>query len=96
MMFKRYWFVIYPEWRYGPWNAGVTATSIEEAKDLLLQNLIKIQYNEPLARLEKGNSIEVIENIDVQLLDKQHVLPNMGPVTFKGVWFPRLNMHEMI
>jgi hypothetical protein len=40
--------------------------------------------------------IEIIENIDVQLLDKGHVIPNMGPVVFKGVWFPRLNMYEEI
>ena len=95
-MLKRYWFVIYPEWRYGPWNAGVTATSVKEAKELLLKNFIKINYFEPLERLKEQEEVEVIEDIDVQLLDKDHVLPNIGPVIFKGVWFPRLNMYEEV
>lgn len=86
--------MIYPEWRYGPRNAGVTATSEEEAKELLLRNFIKIDYVETLERLNE--KVEVIENIDVQLLDKEHVLPNIGSVIFKGVWFPRLNMHEEV
>lgn len=29
-----------------------------------------------------------IENIDVSTLDKRHVLPNMGSVLKRGVWFP--------
>jgi hypothetical protein len=95
-MLRRYWFVIYPQWRYGPWNAGVTAISVEEAKELLLKNFTKINYSEPLNRLKTNMDIEIIENIDVQLLDKEHVVPNMGPVIFKGVWFPRLNMYEEI
>lgn len=94
-MLRRYWFVIYPEWRYGPLNAGVTATSTEQARELLLKNFTKINYWEPLERL-KNEHIEVIENINIQLLDEEHVLPNMGPVIFKGVWFPRLNMHHEV
>ena len=93
-MLKRYWFVIYPEQRYGPLNAGVTADSLSEAKELLLKNFAKINFWEPLAILNEQKDIEVIENIDIQLLDKGHVIPNMGPVVFKGVWFPRLNMYE--
>jgi len=92
-MLKRYWFVIYPEQRYGSLNAGVTASSITEAKELLLKNFEKINYWEPLERLKEKADLEVIENIDVQLLDKELVIPNMGPVIFKGVWFPRLNMY---
>ena len=95
-MLKRYWFVLYPNWRYGPLNVGATATSAEEAKELILKNFRKINYNEPLQVLETNENIEVIENIDIQLLDQEHVLPNMGPVIFKGVWFPRLNLHNEI
>lgn len=86
--------MIYPEWRYGPLNAGVTATSAEEAKELMLKNFSKINYAEPLERLKEMEHVEIIEDIDIQLLDKEHVIPNMGPVIFKGVWFPRLNMYE--
>ena len=35
---------------------------------------------------------EIIENIDIGLLDQGHVVPNMGPVVFKGVWFPFCNL----
>lgn len=85
---------MYPEWRYGPGNAGVTAMSAEEARQLLFNNLIKLKDIASLDRLKKD--VEIIENIDIRLLDESHVLPNIGPVVFKGVWFPFLNMHEEI
>jgi hypothetical protein len=37
-----------------------------------------------------NDDTEVIEDIDISLLDQNHVIPNMGVVTFKGVWFPTL------
>ena len=30
----------------------------------------------------------VVEDIDVSTLDANHVLPNMGLVTVRGIWFP--------
>jgi len=30
----------------------------------------------------------VRENVDVSALDERHVLPNMGNVLVRGVWFP--------
>jgi hypothetical protein len=93
---KRYWFVIYPEARYGPYNAGVTAENIAEAKRLLLKNFERIGYDKPLERLKETKDVEVIENIDVRLLDENHVIPNMGPVVFKGVWYPPMNMHDEV
>jgi hypothetical protein len=61
---------------------------------LIVKNFNKIGYTLHLERLKED--IEVIEDIDVQLLDKGHVVPNMGPVVFKGVWFPFLNMYEEV
>jgi hypothetical protein len=95
-MLKRYWFVFYPEDRYGPRNAGVTAVSREDAKELVLKNFDRIKYSEPLKRLEEKKDLEVIEDINVQLLDKDHVLPNIGPVIFRGIWFPRLNLYQEV
>lgn len=95
-MLKRYWFVIYPNQRYGPFNAGVTAFSVQDARELLLKNFTKIHYLEPLQHMEEIGKVEVIENIDVQLLNQESVIPNMGPVIFRGVWFPRLNLHEEV
>ena len=33
-----------------------------------------------------------VEDVDVSSLDAERVLPNMGPVVVRGVWFPRLNL----
>ena len=30
----------------------------------------------------------VVEDIDIQALDQGHVVPNMGLVTTRGIWFP--------
>jgi len=87
MKLKRYWFVIYPQFRYSQGNFGVTAYSITEARQLLKETLAKLHWPIP----ENLDNAEVIENIDIRLLDQGHVIPNMGVVTFRGVWFPGLN-----
>jgi hypothetical protein len=33
----------------------------------------------------------VVTDIRVAQLDQGHVVPNMGPIVVRGVWFPRLN-----
>lgn len=63
---------------------GVTAYSRSEAESLA---------REVAGRL--GRSFEpesVLEDVDVRDLDQNHVVPNMGPVNFRGVWFPRFNV----
>lgn len=89
-MLKRYWFVLEPEYKFGPLNIGVTAASVEEAKSLAIERLSKIGFSDVVQKLEKP--VEVIENIDIRLLDQNHIIPNMGVVVFKGVWWPGLNM----
>ena len=59
---------------------GVTAFSVADAEQLLARA--------GLARDWSG----VIEDADVSGLDPGHVLPNIGGVTFRGVWFPALNL----
>jgi hypothetical protein len=34
----------------------------------------------------------IVPDIDIRTLDEKHVIPNIGPVVFRGVWFPRLNL----
>jgi hypothetical protein len=60
---------------------GVTAYSIEDALSILANE--GIEYD----RI-KG----IVENIDVRELDQGHVMPNMGPPSFRGVWYPCLNI----
>jgi hypothetical protein len=40
-----------------------------------------------------SDTTEVIEDIDVRILDQGHVIPNMGVVTFKGIWYPIYNIN---
>lgn len=88
-MLKRYWFIVYPQDRFGPKNIGVSAYSKDEAKALIIDTLTRINLIEYFANL--NDDTEVIEDIDIMQLDQNHVIPNMGIVTFKGVWFPNLN-----
>jgi hypothetical protein len=90
MMLKRYWFIIYPDFKYGPRNIGVSALSISEAKKIILETMTKLNWNHISATIIEN--AEIIENIDIRLLDQGHVIPNMGPVVFEGVWFPFRNL----
>jgi hypothetical protein len=62
-------------------RCGVTAYSLEDALALVRQELWRT--DEPLPSIR-----EVIEDVDVSTLDPGHVLPNMGPPIWRGVWFP--------
>lgn len=65
-------------------GVGVTASSRLEAESLARDACSQSGWAfEPR---------EVIEDVDVRDLDQNHVVPNMGPPNFKGVWFPRLNI----
>jgi len=59
---------------------GVTAFTIEDAEGLVAR-----------AGLPRDWS-EVVADVDLSGLDPGHVLPNIGGVTFRGVWFPALNL----
>lgn len=90
-MLKRYWFILYPENQFGPRNIGVTAYSRHEARLLIVDALARINWSHITNSLMEN--AEIIENIDIRLLDQNHVIPNIGVVTFKGVWFPNLNLY---
>ncbi len=76
---RRFWFTV-----PGTSGIGVTAYSRSEAEDLAREASIRL-----------GPSFEpsgVTEDVDVRDLDQTHVVPNMGPPNFHGVWFPRFNV----
>jgi hypothetical protein len=45
-----------------------------------------------LSHLGGASLTTVVPDVDIRTLDQAHVIPNMGPVVFRGVWFPRLNL----
>ncbi len=59
---------------------GVTAYSLDDAELLIKEANLQINYD----------ILEVIENVDIQTLDQGHVIPNMRPPNFRGIWFPMI------
>lgn len=59
---------------------GVTAYSMDDVIFLLKEQLFR---KEEMPRIKN-----VIENIQPKDLDQNHVVPNMGPITERGVWYP--------
>ncbi len=73
---RRYWFAV-----PGLLGFGVTAYSIDDARFLLEGEGYLIEPD-----------VEVTVDVDVSTLDPKHILPNAGPSSFRGVWFPCLNI----
>lgn len=78
-----YWFE-FEGWGIGSY-AGVTAYSLDDAK-----NLLKKQFFEGLLKIETPQINKVVENVQFKDLDQNHIVPNMGPITERGVWYPNL------
>jgi hypothetical protein len=64
-------------------GCGVTGYDQADCEQLIRADLLKGENLPPITR--------VIENVDVQTLDRGHVIPNMGVVVWRGVWWPGLN-----
>jgi hypothetical protein len=76
---RRFWFPI-----PGHLGIGVTAASRAEAEVLASKAAAELQWSFIAA--------SVVEDIDVRDLDQGHVVPNMAPPDWRGVWFPRLSV----
>jgi hypothetical protein len=76
---RRFWFAL-----AGGIGVGVTAHSRSEAEALASDAC------EYLGQV--FNPVNVVEDVDVRDLDQNHVIPNMGPPNFRGVWYPRMNI----
>ena len=63
---------------------GVTAYSVEDATHLLKDAGLELDFD--------SDVIEILHDVDIRSLDQQHVVVNMGPPSFHGVWYPRLNV----
>lgn len=63
---------------------GVTAFSRDDAFQLLSASGYTLSADDL--------SLRVTEGIQVADLDQNHIIPNMGPIVFRGVWYPRANL----
>jgi hypothetical protein len=61
-------------------GCGVTASSKEEALELLTERVFRYQ---PMPSIKK-----CIEDVEMSELDTKHVLPNIGDSSQRGIWFP--------
>jgi hypothetical protein len=62
-------------------GVGVTAYSLADAKFLADKALIYLPAGASLS--------SPIQDVRVEELDQLHVIPNMGPCNFHGIWFPQ-------
>ena len=83
MELRRFWFEfeIDNEKSFG-WlrECGVTACDRIDALRIMKQQLFRNKEMPPVSKC--------VEDVDVSTLDPNHVLPNMGMVTKRGIWFP--------
>jgi hypothetical protein len=90
----RYWFSGDAEDPFGVAGIGVTAFTEEDARHILTMALPTFAGRQLTAwrrwNLDVLRSAKVVEDVDVRLLDQGHIIPNMGLVVDRGVWWPRL------
>jgi hypothetical protein len=81
-MLHRFWFTFENPPQFDPLGlgCGVTAYDYADASNILKT---KVFGEEPALEIKS-----VAVDIDVQTLDPNHVIPNMGVVVHRGVWFP--------
>lgn len=85
MALHRYWVVF--EGNAGSLPAGLGMGCGVTAADLA-EGLALIEH-EVLGGRAMPRVADVTEDVDVSTLDPHHVLPNIGPPSSRGVWFPR-------
>ncbi|MBN8861885.1 MAG: hypothetical protein J0H92_00855 [Sphingobacteriales bacterium] len=62
------------------YGCGVTAYSMEDVVSILNIKIFKTVGIPPIKK--------IVEDVDIQELDQNHVLANMKSPIFRGVWFP--------
>ncbi len=82
---NRYWIVfrvpLSPEYLWLSLGCGVTARDREDALGLVQERILAGGAPPPIEK--------ITEHIDVSTLDMDHVLPNIGNVLVRGIWFPK-------
>ena len=79
-----YW-ISFPQDSHFPLGVGVTAFSEEDALHLIEEQGIHERYKD-------ASEIRIKSGVRIQDLDQKHVVPNMGPMQLRGVWYPAANV----
>ena len=61
-------------------GCGVTAWNYEDALNIVQDSIFQGKGMPAI--------VKCADNLDVSTLDRDHVLPNMNPANYRGVWFP--------
>jgi hypothetical protein len=80
-LLTKYWLEFSAPTNYGL-GIGVTAYSVEDAESLLSKRLFA-NGQVPAFRPRVVKSLNELE--------QNHVLPNIGLIQFRGIWFPKLS-----
>lgn len=67
-----------------PENIGISAYSIEDATSLLHEHGYELDLSSP--------DIDIKTGITHSDLDQNHIVPNMGPIAIRGIWYPAHNI----
>lgn len=81
---RAYWITTGVRW--GPLGFGVTAFTVDDAVALL--------HSEGFELSENLEGVQIRENVTFAELDQNHVVPNMGPMNMRGVWYPSCNLYQ--
>ena len=79
-----YW-ISFPQDSHLPLGIGVTAFSEEDAFHLIEEQGIDAWY-------ECAVEIKVEHGVRIQDLDEKNIVPNIGPMQLRGVWYPARNI----
>jgi hypothetical protein len=81
-LLRRYWIRFEAFATPTPLNLGCGVTAFDK------DDAIGLLHSRVFTEKEVPKVIEIIEDGDVSTLNAGHVRPNMGLVTFRGIWFP--------
>ncbi len=81
---ETYW-ITFPRDQFLPLGIGVTAYSEEDAFALIVEQGFDQWY-------EGASEIKVTPGVRLEDLDLKHVAVNLGPLQFRGVWYPAANI----
>jgi hypothetical protein len=82
-MYQRFWFEFEPIGRPTALNLGCGVTAYNRADAVALLEAFVFPIEQPLKILR------VVEDVKIDDLEKNHVLPNLGKTYERGIWFPQ-------